>query len=115
MFLFLKIQKCGWSITKLLFNLNVNDTQVGTKLFRREVLEKVFPRILVKRWAFDLELLVNANKLGYKITEAPIDLNFKKFDSNINKRMIDTIQNMFIDTCAIFYRDKILKYYDRVN
>ncbi len=101
-------------IVKTLFNLNVTDTQVGSKLFKREVLEEVFPRVLVKRWAFDLELLVNAHNLGYNISEAPIDLEFKEFSSSINKRLFYAIGNMFKDTCAIFYRDKILNYYDRV-
>ncbi|MBD3155493.1 MAG: glycosyltransferase [Candidatus Aenigmarchaeota archaeon] len=102
-------------LVKIFFDLNVTDTQVGSKLFKREVLEEVFPRVLVKRWAFDLELLVNAHNLGYKITEAPVDLNFAHFDSVIDRRVLGCIKNMFIDTCAIFYRDKILNYYDRVN
>jgi len=100
---------------KVLFNLDVTDTQVGSKLFKREVLEKVFPRVLVKRWAFDLELLVNAHNLGYKIAEAPVDLNFSRFDSVVNRKVLKCIKNMFIDTCAIFYRDKILNYYNRVG
>lgn len=100
---------------KVLFNLDVTDTQVGSKLFKRGVLEKVFPRILVKRWAFDLELLVNAHNLGYKISEAPVDLDFASFDSVVNRKVLKCIKNMFIDTCAIFYRDKILNYYNKVG
>jgi len=102
-------------IIYILFNLHVNDTQVGSKLFKREVLGEVFPKIIVKRWAFDLEILVNVNKLGYKIVEAPIDLKFKHFNSTIDRRLFSVIKNMLIDTLAIFYRDKILKYYDEVN
>ncbi|MBU0957467.1 MAG: glycosyltransferase [Nanoarchaeota archaeon] len=94
---------------KTLFNLNVKDTQVGLKLFKREVLEKVVPKILVKRWAFDLELLVVANKEKYKIIERPIELNFK-FSSTIKPQ---TIFYSFLDMLAIFYRLKILRYYDQ--
>ncbi len=92
----------------LVFNLNVKDTQVGLKLFKRKVLNEVMPRIAIKRFAFDLELLVIANKRGFKITEAPIVLNYK-FQSTIN---ITAVFWMLWDTAAIVYRDKILKYYD---
>jgi len=95
-----------------LLGLPFTDTQPGIKLFKREVLENVFPKVLVKRWAFDVELLLNSKKLNYKIVEAPVDLSFKKFPSSVNMK---TIQNMFIDTCAVFYRNKILKYYDKVD
>lgn len=96
--------------TKLFFKLPVGDTQSGMKLFKREVLERVFPKVLVKRWAFDVELLLNANLRKFKIEEAPIDLNFRRFGSAIN---LKAIYNMFLDTLAIAYRLRILRYYTR--
>ena len=95
-------------IVKLLFNLNVRDTQVGLKLFKREVLEDVMPRILVKRYAFDVELLANAVRRGYRIVEAPVELNFNH-NSNIDWK---AIWFMFVDTLAIAYRMHIRRYYD---
>jgi len=94
---------------KTLFNLNVKDTQVGFKLFKRKVLEDIHQKLLVKKWAFDLELLVNANKLHYKIIERPIELKFK-FSSKIKPSAIFW---SFVDMLAIFYRLKILRYYDK--
>jgi glycosyltransferase involved in cell wall biosynthesis len=99
-------------LVKLLFNLPCHDTQTGLKLFKSEVLLEVFPRILVKQFAFDLEVLVNANHLGYKITEAPIVLNSQRKFGRIGLESIFTI---FVDTMAIFYRMYILKYYDRID
>lgn len=95
-------------VNKILFGLDVNDTQVGLKLFKKKVLEEVMPKIAIKRFAFDLELLVIANKLGFKIVEAPITLRYK-FNSTIN---IKAVYFMLQDTAAIFYRDKILRYYE---
>lgn len=95
-------------LNKILFGLEVKDTQVGLKLFKKEVLKKIMPRIAIKRFAFDLELLVLANKEGFKIVEAPIILKYK-FNSTINLKAVFW---MLWDTLAIFYRDKILKYYD---
>ena len=53
-------------VVRILFGLKVRDTQVGMKFFRREVLEKTMPRLLIKSMAFDAEMLAVANYLGYK-------------------------------------------------
>ena len=96
-------------LLQLLFNLQVRDTQVGLKLFRREVLAAVLPRIVVKRYAFDLELLVVSAHLGFThIVEAPVQIRHH-FTSTINRRAIASI---LIETAAIFYRKNVLHYYD---
>ena len=92
-----------------LFDLQVRDTQVGLKLFRREVLAVVLPRIVVKRYAFDLEILVVANHLGFKrVIEAPVRIG-QRFSSTINRR---AIMSILWETAAIFYRKNVLHYYD---
>jgi glycosyltransferase involved in cell wall biosynthesis len=97
-------------LIRLLFSLNVRDTQTGLKLFRREVLLEVVPLLAVKGFAFDLELLVVSSKLGHtKIIEAPIDLSYK-FESTVD---LQAVWKILWDTAAIFYRLRILKYYDR--
>jgi glycosyltransferase involved in cell wall biosynthesis len=97
-------------LVRLLFNLNVRDTQTGLKLFRRDALVDIVPLLAVKGFAFDLELLVVARKRGYtKILEAPIDLSYH-FNSTVNLRAAGRI---LWDTAAIFYRLRILRYYDR--
>ncbi len=97
---------------RLFFGLNVHDTQVGMKLFKRDVLLDVLRRILCKRYAFDMELLVNANHLGYRIVEVPVKLEYKFSGTAVNYK---AIWHMFVDTAAIFYRMHLLRYYDRVN
>ena len=99
-----------YTIVRLMFGLPVHDTQTGIKLFRRPVLETVLPRMLVKRFAYDLELLVIANHLGYKITEAPITLNFHGRYGCLKYRVV---RRATLDTLAIFYRLYILRYYKR--
>jgi glycosyltransferase involved in cell wall biosynthesis len=61
-----------------LFRLPLKDTQTGLKIFRYEVLQGVFQRILCKRFAFDVEILANAHRMGYKIVEAPVILKFRR-------------------------------------
>ena len=102
----------------VLFGLNVRDTQVGMKFFRREVLEKVLPRLLVKRFAFDVEMLAVANYLGFiRIYEAPIDINLKFGGTSTltSHRFFKTVFAMLKDTVAVFYRLKILNYYSDEN
>jgi glycosyltransferase involved in cell wall biosynthesis len=97
-------------LVRALFGLPVRDTQTGIKLFKRPVLEHVLPRILVKRFAFDLELLANVHHFGYRIVEAPVAVNFKRVCSRLR---LPAVWNVFLDTLAIFYRMRILRYYDR--
>jgi hypothetical protein len=66
------------------------------------------PKIAIKRFAFDLELLVIASRLRYKIVEAPIVMRYQ-FGSTIRAGSVFWI---LWDTTAIFYRAKILRYYD---
>lgn len=105
-------------IVWVLFGLNVKDTQVGMKFFRREVVEKVLPRLLVKRYAFDVEMLTVANDLGFKrIFEAPIDitLRFGGTSTITNQKFFRTVLAMLTDTLAVFYRLRILGYYSDKN
>jgi glycosyltransferase involved in cell wall biosynthesis len=97
-------------LVRTLFGLPVRDTQTGIKLFKRKVLDRVLPRILVKRFAFDLEVLANIHHFGYRIAEAPVTLNFQRVCSRLR---LPAVWNVFLDTLAIFYRMRILHYYDR--
>jgi glycosyltransferase involved in cell wall biosynthesis len=104
-------------VVRILFGIKVRDTQVGLKFFKREVLEAVLPRVLVKEFAFDIELLSVAYYLGFKrIFEAPISIK-TNFDGStiISKGFIRTVFKMLKDTAAVFYRLRILHYYDDKN
>lgn len=102
-------------ISHFLLNINVHDTQAGLKIFKRKVLEKVLPRLLVKRYAIDLEILSVANRLGYKkIYEAPIKFNYV-FKSLTHATGFKIIFNCLRDALAVFYRLRILHYYDDKN
>lgn len=97
-------------VVKILFNLNVKDTQVGLKVFRREALADILPRALVKRYAYDIELLAMAQRYGYKIVEAPVKMSFNFRTSSVTGK---AIWNSGWDTLAVFYRLRILKFYDK--
>jgi hypothetical protein len=99
-----------YAMVRTLFGLPVRDTQTGMKIFRAEVLHRVFPRILAKRFAFDVEVLANAHRLGYKIVEAPIEMTPQR---KLNRIGWGSVVEVFKDTLAIYYRMHVLRYYDR--
>lgn len=109
-----KILSWGYHFgVKILFGLNLADTQSGIKIFKREVVEKILPRLLVKKYAMDIEMLAVAKYLGFdKIYEGPIEVIFNSSTSAIKW---DTIFWMAWDTAAVFYRLHILHYYDDAN
>ena len=96
-------------VVRLGFRLNIRDTQTGIKLVRRDVLSAVLPRMVEKRFAFDLELFVIARRLGYRrFLEAPIRLRHQ-FTSTVSWR---SVYRSLLDTMAIWYRLRILHFYD---
>ncbi len=109
----------SWTYQQLihtLFGLRIRDSQVGLKLFRRAVLIDVLPRLLVKRFAFDIEILAVANALGYhRIYEAPVELDFSGVSSLTSTKLWKEIFRMLWDTLAVFYRLRIKHYYDSTN
>ncbi|OGH11583.1 MAG: hypothetical protein A3B38_02115 [Candidatus Levybacteria bacterium RIFCSPLOWO2_01_FULL_36_13] len=110
-----KILSWGYrSLTQFLFGFGIKDTQVGLKIFRKKAAKDVFKRIVVKKFAFDIEVLAVAYKLGYhRIFEAPVRINFKNISSITSSSFWRVIFWMLWDTMAVFYRLKILRYYDK--
>lgn len=110
-----RVYSWGYSrLVKILFGLKITDTQSGLKVFKREVLEKVLPRLLVKRFAMDVEILAVSRYLGFKkIYESPIFINWSEDNTNFTPFVIfdKNIRSMILDTLAIFYRLRILNYY----
>jgi glycosyltransferase involved in cell wall biosynthesis len=56
-----------------LFGLNLNDTQCGAKLFKRDAIKKVVDKLGITRWAFDVDLLYLMKLKNFKIIEIPTE------------------------------------------
>ncbi len=95
--------------TRCFLNVPVRDTQSGMKLIRREALLEVLERMLIKHFAFDLEMLTIAQGCGYTMTEAPVRI--RDFGHRWGCLTFNVIWRTFIDTLAIFYRTRVLHYY----
>lgn len=102
------VSGCYFTLVKWFVGLPITDTQTGMKLFKREVLGPALDRMLVKTYAFDLELLSIAASRGAKIAEAPVVIRFGDKFGALKPR---TVWQMAFDTLAVFYRLRLLKYY----
>jgi len=51
---------------------NIKDTPCGFKLFKRSLVEKIVPQVKDRKWVFDTELLILAERVGFKIKEIPV-------------------------------------------
>jgi len=103
-----KILSKGFNLlVRAMFGLPISDTQCGFKVFRREVLDDVMPRLLVKRYAFDVELLVNAYRRGYRVVEDSVTLRHGE-----GRLGVRDVFRMAVDLLAIFYRLHFTKTYE---
>lgn len=88
----------GFLVRRFL-HLKFSDTQAGLKGIRREATEKILHKLKINGFAFDLELLVEAQKAGLQVREIPVALE-NTGQSNI-KIARDSLQ-MFIDILKIW-------------
>jgi dolichyl-phosphate beta-glucosyltransferase len=56
----------------------IEDTQCGFKMFTARAVDAVFPRVTIDGWAFDIEVLYIARRLGLRILEVPIEWHFRR-------------------------------------
>ena len=101
-----------FGLVRLFIGLPITDTQTGMKLFKRRLLGEALDRMLVKTYAFDLELLAIAYGRGAKISEAPVEIRFGGKFGALKPR---TVRDMVMDTLAVYYRLRLLHYYAKVE
>ncbi|MFA6082223.1 MAG: dolichyl-phosphate beta-glucosyltransferase [Patescibacteria group bacterium] len=61
------------TLVQLLLLPGFPDTQCGFKLFRANVVDKLFGKLETNRWGFDLEILVRARKSFLYIKQVPVE------------------------------------------
>jgi glycosyltransferase involved in cell wall biosynthesis len=103
-----KVMSIGFNaIARLLTGVTVSDTQCGLKAFRTPSLKKIMRLMLVKKYAFDVELLAIAALYDMRVTELPVKLNLQaQFPAR-------HILRMTIDVLGIWYRLRLRKWYQR--
>jgi glycosyltransferase involved in cell wall biosynthesis len=64
---------------------SIQDTQCGFKIFQRDLARAVFGRTRINSFAFDIEVLFLAKKLGARIVEMPVATTYRG-ESTFNVR-----------------------------
>lgn len=98
-------------VTRVMFRLPVSDCQLGFKLFERSRIDGLVRNLLVKRFAFDLELLANLRLEGIQVVEAPVTLYFSRLGGG--RIGLKSILSIVKESAGIWYRIYITRYYER--
>ncbi len=102
-------------LVRILFNINVNDTQCGAKVFKKKSLKEILPYLGLTRWAFDVDLLYQLKRKKRKILEIPTKWHDEK---GSNFRLGKQIPEMFlaIARLRLMYSPLkfIIKFYDKM-
>jgi dolichol-phosphate mannosyltransferase len=101
------LSHCFNVLVKILIGVNIRDTQVGLKAIRKSSFKSIIPKLKVKRFAFDVELLAVASLHGLKIVEMPVRLRLNKSPK------LKEILKMLVDLIRITYRVRILRIYGK--
>jgi dolichyl-phosphate beta-glucosyltransferase len=62
---------------RLLGLTSVRDSQCGFKAFRRDAAGEIFRRAVIDSFAFDIEILYLARRLGYDVRPFPVEMSFQ--------------------------------------
>lgn len=103
------IARIFYSLSHIICGLwHIYDTQCGFKAFSARAAQDVFSRAKIDRFAFDVEILVIAKNLGYKIKEVPV----RWIEKSGGKVKFESVFNMFKDLIRI--RINLIRgYYNR--
>jgi dolichyl-phosphate beta-glucosyltransferase len=96
-------------LVKLIVISNIKDTQCGFKLFKKDVAVIIAKKQTLNRYCFDVEQLLIAKKMGFKIKEIGVKWIDKK-GSKVN--IIKDSLQMLIDLFIIKYKS-LRGYYNK--
>jgi dolichol-phosphate mannosyltransferase len=101
------LSECFNALVRLLTGVTLKDTQSGLKAMKKNAFSDIFPRLAVKRYAFDVELLAVAKLYGLKVVEMPVNIKLEAKFKPLE------MWRMFMDLLGIAYRLRIIHWYQR--
>jgi dolichyl-phosphate beta-glucosyltransferase len=93
------------------FGLRVMDTQCGFKGFTAEAAKAIFSRVGISGFAFDVEVLLIAARLGYRIVELPVNFAYKGEVSSV--KVLKIAPQTLLDLVKIYWWNHRGKYGDK--
>ncbi len=82
-------------LLRTLFGSRVSDTH-GMKAFRREVVDRILPRVEARQDLFDTELVLRTERAGFRIVEVPVVVEeLREARSSLAKRVPRTLVGLW--------------------
>lgn len=85
------------ALTRLVLIGRYPDTQCGLKAFRAEAARSIFGRARLDGFAFDVEVLHLVERLGWSITDVPVEVeNSARSTVNVGRDAIRLVRDLFL-------------------
>lgn len=81
-------------LLRALFGSSITDTH-GMKAFRRELVAEVVPHVVSRQDLFDTELVLRAERRGYRIREVPVIVEEARPGRSLLKRVPRTLRGLW--------------------
>lgn len=94
---------------KMLFHLDVKDTQTGVKLFQAGELLDVIMDVRTTGFAYDIEILALISQNGGKIVEMPVELVFQR-KNNWGRIRLSDVLCVLKDTILVYVNMRRMKH-----
>lgn len=98
-------------LVRMSLGIRAMDTQSGFKGFTAEAAQAIFPRVEITGFAFDVEVLLIAQRLGYRLVELPVTYAYHGEVSTV--KVFENACQALVDLARIYCWDRWGKY--RVN
>jgi len=94
-------------LLKIAFGLKIKDAPCGFKAVNHKVVENIVPKIKNKKWFFDTELLVLAQKGKYATKEIPVKWQDKGRETKV--KVLSLSWSYFKEVVKLFFRQFFIK------
>jgi dolichyl-phosphate beta-glucosyltransferase len=99
-------------VVRTSFGLHVMDTQCGFKGFTAEAAKAIFSRVGISGFTFDVEVLLIAKRLGYRVAELPVNFAYNGEASSV--KVLQIVARTLLDLMKIYWWNHQGKYRDKV-
>lgn len=97
------ISSCANYLTRLFLNTKRTDLTNSYRLYRREIIDNLIKNVQSNGYSFQMEILIKAEKLKYKIIDIPITF-YKRLNGYSKLTIIEIIKYIYRILYLYFYR-----------
>ena len=99
---------CYYLMLKTMFRLDTRDTNTGLKVFNSKVIKDIVPQLVIKGYAYDIELLSMVYKKGYRVLSLPVNCEYSR-NCKTERIQLKHAIDVFNETLTVFIRNYLKK------